>query len=148
MNNEYLSEENYQRTNNKVKKVGKILLISGAITLVLGVIIAVIGFVGIGTTVTNGMDSVDASGIASGMFTGFGCIAFGAFFGCSLGFSLLIAGAVTTVIGHRREISAYSTQQVMPIAQEGIDKMAPTVGKAAGTIAKEIKDGLSVENND
>lgn len=46
-------------------------------------------------------------------------------------------------VGHQREITAYTTQQVMPVAKEGIKKMAPTIGDAAGTIAKGIKEGLS-----
>lgn len=40
----------------------------------------------------------------------------------------------------RREILAYTAQQVMPVAQEGIEKMAPSIGKVAGEIAKNIKD--------
>lgn len=45
-----------------------------------------------------------------------------------------------------REINAFMAQQQMPVVQEGIDKMAPTVGKAAGTIAKGIKEGLKDED--
>lgn len=41
-----------------------------------------------------------------------------------------------------REIKAFAVQQDMPIAQEGIDKMAPTIGNAAKEIAKGIKDGM------
>ena len=36
----------------------------------------------------------------------------------------------------RRQIMAYQTQQVMPIAQEGIEKMAPTLGKTTSTVAE------------
>lgn len=43
----------------------------------------------------------------------------------------------------RREITAFTTQQVMPVAQEGIEKMAPSVGNAAKEIAKGIKEGLN-----
>ena len=46
------------------------------------------------------------------------------------------------VVAKRREIMAFSTQQVMPVAQEGIEKMAPTVGNAVKEITKGIKDGL------
>lgn len=42
----------------------------------------------------------------------------------------------------RREIAAFTTQQVMPIAKEGIDEMAPTVGNAVKEITKGIKEGL------
>ena len=42
------------------------------------------------------------------------------------------------MIAKRREIMAFSVQQVMPVAQEGIEKMAPTIGKAGASIAKEM----------
>ena len=38
--------------------------------------------------------------------------------------------------------------QTMPIAKESIDEMAPTIGNAAGSIAKGIKNGLEDENDD
>lgn len=71
-------------------------------------------------------------------------IAFGSFIALSI-----------YLVAMRREITAFSTQQVMPLAQEGIDKMAPTIGNAAGTIAgtiaesvsKGIKNGLNDNNN-
>lgn len=45
----------------------------------------------------------------------------------------------------RREIIAFGAQQVMPVAKEGIEEMAPTVGNAAKEIAKGIKEGLKDE---
>ena len=65
-------------------------------------------------------------------------------------------------VAKRRQILAFSAQQVMPVAQEGIEKIAPTVGKAGASIAKEmapaygdiakeiskgIKEGLKDEEN-
>lgn len=62
----------------------------------------------------------------------------------------------------RREIMAFQAQQVMPVAQEGMEKMAPSVAKvgkavaeemapAYGEIAKEIakgvKEGMKDEDN-
>ena len=47
------------------------------------------------------------------------------------------------LIGNGREITAYSAQQVMPVAKEGIEEMAPTVGYAAKEIAKGIKEGIN-----
>lgn len=44
-----------------------------------------------------------------------------------------------------REISAFYVQQQMPIAKEGINEIAPTIGNAAGEIAKGIKKGLDDE---
>lgn len=58
----------------------------------------------------------------------------------------LAIGAMLIMTAKRREIVAFGAQQVMPVAQEGIDKMSPTFGKAAGTIAKGIKEGLKDED--
>ena len=58
--------------------------------------------------------------------------------------SCMIAGSIYT-FAKRREILAFSAQQVMPVAQEGIDKMAPTMGSVAKEITKGIKDGLKDE---
>lgn len=65
--------------------------------------------------------------------------------------SCMISGSIY-LFAKRREITAFTAQQVMPVAQEGIEKMAPTVGNAAGSIAqgitKGIKDGLKdIDNN-
>ena len=38
----------------------------------------------------------------------------------------------------RREILAFSAQQVMPVAKEGIEEMAPTIGRAGKAIAEEM----------
>ena len=43
----------------------------------------------------------------------------------------------------RREIMAFTAQQVMPVAQEGIEKMSPTIGNAAGTIGKSLAQGIT-----
>ena len=160
---EYLSEERYQQTNAKVKKVGKILLIIGVITLVLSFILLIVGFVGAGNSAMDGFNSmssnmmdnfnsfgennginVDVSGVqntASGIFGNIGLFAIGSFM-LTIGFGLTIAGGIVMFIAHRREITAYTTQQVMPLAQEGIEKMAPTVGSAMGTIGKELAKGI------
>ena len=79
------------------------------------------------------------------------------------GFITFTFGMISLVLfsaSKQREILAYQAQQVMPVAQEGIEKMAPTIGKASATIAKEmapvygelakeiskgIKDGLKGE---
>ena len=52
------------------------------------------------------------------------------------------ASASVYMIAKRREILAFTAQQVMPIAQEGAEKMAPTAGKVAKEVAKGIKEGL------
>lgn len=55
--------------------------------------------------------------------------------------SCIIAVSIYT-FAKRREIMAFTTQQVMPVAQEGIEKMTPTIGNAAGEIAKDITSGI------
>ena len=75
--------------------------------------------------------------------------------------SCMIGGFVFT-ISKRREMMAFSLQQVMPVAQEGMEKMEPTLSKvgsrimknmapAYGEMAKEIskgiKEGLKEMNN-
>lgn len=152
-NKEYLSEERYQRTNAKVKKVGKILLIIGIIILAISFVLLIIGFIGTGNSVVSGFSSFgddDVIGVqntASGVFGNFGLFALGSFM-VTIGFGLTIAGGVVMLIAHRREITAYTTQQVMPVAQEGIEKISPTIGKAAGEIAKGIKQGLDEANKE
>ena len=37
---------------------------------------------------------------------------------------------------------AFTLQQTMPLAQEGVEKMTPTAAKSAGTIAKEVTKGI------
>lgn len=63
--------------------------------------------------------------------------------------SCMVSGAIY-LFSKRREITAFTTQQVMPVAKEGIDEMAPTIGNAAGNIAREItkgiKDGIQDNN--
>lgn len=51
--------------------------------------------------------------------------------------SFMISLSVYT-FAKRREILAFSAQQVMPVAKEGIDEIAPTIGKAGASIAKEM----------
>lgn len=53
-----------------------------------------------------------------------------------------VAALVVYFIAKKREIAAFTIQQSMPIAKEAIDKMAPTVGNAAGEIAKGITEGI------
>ncbi|MDD6466912.1 MAG: hypothetical protein PUF50_01875 [Erysipelotrichaceae bacterium] len=144
-NYEYLNEERYQQNNYKLKRIGKTLLITGAIILGLSVLFTILGFVVFGNTAMNGMswlESGSSSNIIGSAFGSIGLLMVAGFFD-SIGFILLIIGAVLMFIAHRREITAFTTQQVMPIAQEGIEKMAPTIGHAAEEIAKGIKKGIN-----
>lgn len=40
----------------------------------------------------------------------------------------------------KREITAFTMQQTMPLAQEGMEKVAPSIGKAVKEIKKGSKD--------
>lgn len=80
------------------------------------------------------------------------------------GVIIFIGGMISLsiyLIAKERDISAFAIQQSMPLAQEVIGKMAPTIGdagktvidkvgpsmgSAAGSIAKGIKDGLKDED--
>lgn len=55
--------------------------------------------------------------------------------------TFIISGIIYTT-ANSREINAFYVQQQIPIAQEGIEKMAPSVGKVAKEIAKGIKEGI------
>lgn len=148
-NNEYLNENKYQQTNVKVNKAGKILLITGLVVLIVGIFLVIFGMMGMGNSVIGGMNTSGLNNFNNSMiqnsankaFGSFGLVALGGFMS-TIGFGITIAGGIMLLLGHKREITAYTVQQTMPIAQEGIEKMAPTIGKAAGTIAKGIREGL------
>ena len=146
MEGKYLNEEEYQKNNQKVKKTGKILLIIGIIVTIVSAILLVLGVVVLKNAAVNAFDETAAQPIIGGMFGSFGLIAFGGTLG-SIGFILMVAGGIVMIVAHRREITAYTTQQVMPVAKEGIEQMSPTIGKAAGDIAKGIKEGLNAADN-
>ena len=72
--------------------------------------------------------------------------------------TLMISGQIY-LISKGREIFAYTTQQTIPVAKEGIEKMAPTMRKVSkeamqdmapefGEIAKEIAKGIKEGKED
>lgn len=89
----------------------------------------------------NGLNSELGEALNSGKYVLF--YIFGAFV---IFITCAISGIIFT-ISKRREIMAFSVQQVMPVAQEGIEKMAPTAGKVAKEIAKGIKEGLNSDED-
>lgn len=139
---EYLNEESYHNTNQKVKKIGTILMVVGLILAGLGIVLVLGGFLGFSGQIFNGIQNGQQGISGSSMFTGFGSFAIGGFLIGPGVMSTFIGLIMRFVIGNRREIMAYTTQQVMPVAQEGIEKMAPTIGKATGEIAKGITKGI------
>lgn len=59
---------------------------------------------------------------------------------------IIIASSIIALsfytFGKGREIAAFTTQQAMPIAQEGMEKIAPTVGNMAETISEGVAKGI------
>ena len=49
------------------------------------------------------------------------------------------------MIAKRRKVLAFTTQQTIPVVQEAMDTMAPTVGNFAKEVSKGIKEGFSDE---
>lgn len=140
--NKYLNEEKYQQNVKKLKGTGKIVLTIGIVMLILGAVFLVLGFIGFGSAGLNITAGNEVEQAAKGAFGGFGLIALGGFLDTT-GLFVTGIGGMLLILAHRREITAFTTQQVMPVAKEGIDEMAPTIGNAAGEIAKGIKKGLS-----
>ena len=118
---QYLSEEKYQ-------KIKKILIIIGCISLMIGICLLISSFfVKVPKMSSDGWYEAE---------TKHSLLLF-----LSIPFGLMIPFAVFS-IAFRREIMAFTAQQTMPVAQEGIEKMAPSAGVAAKEIAKGIKEGL------
>ena len=131
MDNNYLSEKKYKDTKKGINKVGLFSLIIGLIVEFVSIILVILTFINI---------DKNSSQRTIIMF------AIGAF-SLLIGFVFARFGSKMLFIGHRREIAAFTTQQVMPVAKEGIEQMSPTIGKAAGEIAKGIKEGLDSANS-
>lgn len=139
-NKKYLNEEDYQRYNAKIKKVGKILLIVGLSLFVVSIGLIIFGAVGFG----NGAITENEKNILGSM----GLFAIGSFMSVFT-FALASVGGMCLFVAHRREITAYSTQQVMPVVKEGVEEMTPTASKvaeemapAAGKVAEEVAKGI------
>lgn len=117
-NKEYLNEEQYKKTKKKLNMIGNILLCVGIILAISSIVLQM-------TESPNEM----LMGILG-----------------APGFFMIMIGIYLKYISHWREISAFTTQQQMPIVKESIEKMAPSVGVAAKEIAKGVKEGLKDED--
>lgn len=53
-------------------------------------------------------------------------------------FTTLIFVAPLLFIAYRRNVMAFGVQQAMPVVKEGMEEIAPTMGKVAGSMAKEM----------
>lgn len=62
------------------------------------------------------------------------------------GFIIVLSCIISFAIfmfAKKREITAFTVQQTMPLVQEGIEKVTPTIGNAAKEISKGIKEGIN-----
>ncbi len=130
----FLNEENYQRTKKKLSLIALIVLICG---IVVGGLLIIGGVVN--KNQANKKDFFESTNQervdnfkkeSSGMFmivSGAGIIMMSG-----------IASLALFLFAKRREIAAFSTQQIMPVAQEGVDAITPTIANAAGTVAGEV----------
>ena len=119
-NKEYLTEERY----NKMKKY---FIIKYSIILLIGIVM-IIG----GIYLLLKFKELDYFSIEQ--YAGCGLILVG------ISLSIMSFGDLKKHT-FSREIQAYKLQQQMPLAQESIEKIAPSIGK----VAKEIKKGLKEE---
>ncbi len=72
---------------------------------------------------------------ANGDFARTGYIMFGGFI---IFVTCIICGTNFVALTKGREVMAFHTQQAMPIVKETAEEIAPTIGKASSTIAKEM----------
>ena len=124
---EHLNEEKYQKTNRKLKRAGSIMMIIGGLMLcllIVGIVTQIASF-----STHRGEFNPLLTAVAG----------FAGVFGLPI---LAIGAYLRFVIANGRNITSYFAQQQMPIAKEGIEKATPVVGKAAGSIAKEISKGI------
>lgn len=148
---EYLNEERYQKTKRKFITLALVVLLIGLISG--GLLIK------LGITRSNeaNLNELRAQKTAESRSNGFSAryyeldnkinrVEMAPLFYILGGFIVIttsmISGSIY-VFTKRREITAFTAQQVMPVAKEGIDEMAPTVGSAAKEVAKGIKEGLN-----
>lgn len=131
---EYLSEEKYQKIKKILITLGFISLAVGVILLILAILVKVPEETALGDPNWWGNSKIrsDAESKKALLF----------FF--SFVFSIMLP-AMLFGTAYKREIGAFTIQQEMPVKQETIEKMAPSVGEAAGTVAKGIKKGLKDE---
>lgn len=122
---QYLNEEKYQKTKKMLITIGCISIAVAIILLIICLNIEVPG------KLEEGWYEAETRKSAFGMLSFvFGIIIPLAMFGTAYG----------------RNISAFNAQQTIPVTQETIEKMAPSIGKVGGAIAKEVGDTIKESN--
>ena len=122
----------------KYKKAAKALKIAAIVVIVIG--LCLIGFGVFNIVKANNMviPKMDEGGWydakasqSSTQFAGEALCMFGVFITIGVGGMLLS-------IAYRRNILAFQTQQMMPVAKEGMEDIAPTAGHVGGEILKSM----------
>lgn len=131
---EYLSEEKYQKIKKILITLGFISLAVGVILLVLAILVKVPEEPSLGDPNWWGNSKISSDVESKKALLFFFSFVFG-----------IMLPAMLFGTAYKREIGAFTIQQEMPVKQETIEKMAPSVGEAAGTVAKGIKKGLKDE---
>ena len=124
-NKEYLNEERYQKMNKTFKVLYLILALIGIGMIIGGIILLIVN------------KSVDYFSMEKLI----GCV-------------LIVVGIALSILSigdllrhaFTRDVVSYYAQQQMPVAKEGIEKMAPSVGVVAKEVSKGIKEGLKDED--
>lgn len=122
MNKEYLSEENFQKANSKVKWGGRIAIIIGLTMIICGLFVVKVPDMG-----------------EEGWFESSSTRMFLIFPGI---FITLVGCMVRFIVANQRNIAAYQMQQMRPLAEEGIEKITPVTSKAAKEVAKGVTEGI------
>ena len=117
---EYLNEESYQKVKKGVNKAGIIMFVIGVIMVITGIVLVLVGFLGFGK---------DGDNSKFAMFT--------------IGGFVLVFGFALAGFGGQ----SLFTQQAMPVAKEGMEKIAPSVGEVAKEITKGIEEGKKEVND-
>lgn len=133
--NEYLSEEKYQKIKKLLITLGFISLSVGIILLILAIIVKI---------PDNNSTLADPNWWGNSKIRSDAESKKALLFFFSFVFGIMLP-AMLFGTAYKREIKAFNTQQEMPVKQETLEKMAPSVGEAAGTVAKGIKKGLKDE---
>lgn len=140
MNGKILNEDKYQKTKQKLKKVGKILLITGGIFLVIGLILLIMGFFS-STQMISDFESGPEN--AAGSVSKF---AIGGFL-FAVGFAFAMIGIVVLLVAHNRDISSFAASSTMPVVKEvteyTADNIAPSIGKGLGHVTSGVATGIA-----
>lgn len=140
----FISEENYQKGKSVIKKVRTILFAIGAIMIIAGIVLVIIGATRKGVSMED-EGWFDSQKSKNGfIFGGVGLLCFG--------IVVLFWGMMTFIYSHNREMLSFGASAVMPVADEIADVGAPTIekvgkafGKGIGGVVGGIKEGWTGE---